>query len=248
MTQMLTQNSPVLMGVISKRLCMRHAAKQDQAAETKMEDEPALSLLYDNDFCLLEPHQVHKKSSPNHKRRQQPVLVRERAILVDGRVALCVARTHSPELFKNALLKIYVTHPKDWDIAQGITMSNGFVHPLCFPFKARSIIVSMLPALSFGTDCASAVPWTVYAPADAVEHVLEVPSHMDHVAFLLRYAARHRTRIDYALFLHTKPLLFGQATLHPASPPMTFFFARMLSCKELLQHKLLCLNPGASTP
>lgn len=218
----------MMMGVISKNLCIRraNAPPKDDATE-------------DSDLGFFE---LSSSRTPS-----RPKILLERAFLVNGEHALSVPRTHRPDLLKTTLLKAFVTHPKDKDIAAGISLPDCFTHTIPFPFKAHTVNISLLPTLSFGSD-SPLLPWTVYTPTEepivvvgggSRETILAVPEPMNYVEFLLHYAARHRARIDYSILFSSKPLLFGKATLRCQGGPTVFYFARLLSCKELVDHKLI---------
>ena len=167
----------------------------------------------------------------------------ERAILVDGEAALCMGRSQSADLVKNTLLKTYITTSKDWDIAAGICIPTGFTGGLSFPFVLRTVTVSLLPTLAFHNPDAQ-VPWSVFVPGAQGQRIIPASEELNHVEFLLQYASKHKARIDYSIFIYTKPLLLGQATImaESAAGRQTFLFARILSCKELLDHGLFTMS------
>ena len=216
-------------GVISQNLCIRRA--KYSSADTK-----DLLLALPLDAILLQNKPMHHE----HK------LLLERAILVDGNLALCIPRGQSADRIKTTLLQGYLATPKDWDIAAGICIPSGFVRQLCFPFTTKPVSISVLPTLAFNIahtnnnhEDNALVPWTLYTPGDLDQQIIKAPENLSYVEFLLHYASEHKVRIDYSIFIYTKPLLFGQATLHCHPSPRTFYFARIISCKELLDHNLL---------
>jgi hypothetical protein len=224
----------MMLGVISKNLCVRRA------------NAPPKDDAEDSDLAFFDLGSSSSSSSSNSRTPSRPKIILERAFLVNGEHALSVPRTHRPDLLKTTLLKAYVTHPKDKDIAAGISLPDGFAHQIHFPFKAHPVNISLLPTLSFGSD-SPLLPWTVYTPTEepvlvaggSREMILAVPKPMNYVEFLLHYAARHQARIDYSILFSSKPLLFGKATLRCQGSPSVFYFARLLSCKELVDHKLI---------
>lgn len=246
---------PLIVGVISQNLCIRRASGCYHYGCYAEEEEEGKEL-----FVAFANNGRHKKQQPQTRVlcseprvhcNNENTLLWERAVIVDGTLAACIGRTYSADLIKNTMLKVYITTAKDRDIAAGITIPNGFVEKLCFPFKLRPIIVSILPTLAFSGE-STLVPWTIYAMDDREKQqiVIEAPENMNYVDFLLWYASGHRARIDYSIFIYTKPLLFGQATLHGgrASPSISFFFARVLSCKEMLAHGLVVVAATHSSP
>jgi hypothetical protein len=257
---------PVIVGVISRNLCIRRDTLTSAYNCNSEEDEDSSKDLFvafsnNNNTHHDKTNPRQKPISRSHARSPTPcdeprvhrdkhTLLWERAVIVDGKLAACIGRTYSVDLIKNTMLKKYITSTKDKEIAAGITIPHGFVDRLSFPFSLRPITMSILPTLAFSGE-STLVPWSIYTPSvllqgqDEQQLIIQAPENMSYVDFLLWYASCHQARIDYSIFIYAQPLLLGQANLHlprstaGAAPNLSFFFARVLSCKEMLTHGLV---------
>lgn len=167
-------------------------------------------------------------------------VIGERAVLLDDNVVLCILRTYNADNVKRALFKQHMNTGKDWDVIAGIHIPQGFVNQLLFPLPSRTLIMRIWPTLAFNAP-GTGVPWSIYSTPTQSETsneatILEAPEHMNYVDFLLAYVGHKHARIDYTIFIFNRPLLMGQATVRGGRP---FFFARILSCKEMVDHGLV---------
>lgn len=243
---------PIIIGVISKNLCVKKASSSSSINPSKLLYRGGGKYDDTEFFGKFNGYKTHTTKTLREQNDKKVHL--ERAILIDGEMTICLGLKESAEIIKTSLLKVYLKEAKDFEIASGIRIPQGFVDKIYFPFKTHPVTLNILPILSFGIDTSSvSVPWSIYSPNNnnnnsdqqqQQQHVIEAPESMNYVDFLLCYAAKHQTRIDYSIFIYSKPLIFGQATLvyktnGSNNSTSNFFFARILSCKDLIEHKLL---------
>jgi len=238
---------PVLLGVISKNLCIKKASSTSSTISFSNKGGNYDDIEFFDNLDISSSSSVRALKEQTNKKFHL-----ERAILVNGEMAISLTCTESTEVIKHSLLKKYITDAKDFEIAAGIRIPRGFTEKIHFPFKIHPVTINVLPILAtFGTESSVSVPWTIYIPNSQNQLVIEAPNTMNYIDFLLSYAAKHQARIDYSIFIYSKPLIFGQATLiyhkehgsdvSNGSNASGFFFARILSCKELIEQKLVSL-------
>jgi hypothetical protein len=139
------------------------------------------------------------------------------AVLKDHAVTMHTGRADLSHLFKQLLPK------------------KGFVHR----HSIGDALVSILPALTIKQppDMAS---WSAYSAGDPEMCCLAAPPTMCPTRFLQQYCIYtlgYGGRIDYALHLFERPLVFGEATLYDTGH--TSYFASVLSAKEMAELLLL---------
>lgn len=230
----------MISGAISSNLCKRRVAQGPLLAPTGQQKTLA-STLCSGDWAKQKEPPITALDA----QKKQRLVIYERALLINESVVLCILRTYNADNVKRTLFKEHIQTSRDWDVIAGVHIPMGFTAQLNFPLTARPVLMRIWPTLAFNTPTAS-VPWSVYRSQQRLQGagnteeeemlILEAPESMTYVEFLLAYAGHHQARIDYTIFIYNKPLLMGYARVRDRG---AFFFARILSCKEMLTHGLV---------
>jgi hypothetical protein len=213
---------PVVVGVISKKMC-------ESRLQPKKTDQQLEAIFL-----------------------TAPKFRAEQAVLVEGpQLSYVQCICPSSQSLREVLVNKVATTMADLDVIQTFPLPTGYTRSLMLPLEQNPVAVRVLPALIPSDP--SLVSWSIYS--HDYHQVYAFDGSMGYIDFLLHHCVKElgvAALVDYALFIHTKPLIFGQATVvfsGSAAPPKgyKFFFSRVLCSKEMV--KLFAeLQQGYASP